>query len=570
MHIDARLVTAQLVHCDVCIIGAGPAGISLAREFIGARHEVVLLESGGFEANAAAQALADGPTHGDVKPSIEVNRRQFGGNSNVWRIDVAAGEVGLRHAIFDEIDFQPRAWMPNSGWPIARDQLIPYYERAQSVCGAGPFLYRPEAFESANVKRLPLEDSDLQTGMFQFGPAAVFNAVYRDELFAAPNVRLYTWATAIELVPRESGEAVSCLRVARPGGAPFWISARKFVLAAGGFENPRLLLMSNHQQAAGLGNRHDVVGRYYHDHLQGRSGYFVPTDAALFEQARLYDLRRVNGVAAMGFLKLSPQAMERDRLPNINCMLYPRPAERQTRAIESFNSLRELRRSSGARAEPVSVYPHESQRQHLLNVMRGIDYVGKMAYLARTHRQSTSYGLGHGGWSQLNELGRRFTRFEVWHSIEQSPHRDNRVTLSPERDAYGCPKLQLDWHWPAQDIAATLRAQRLIASELARCGLGRLRLELDPQGLPNIVRPVGSHHLMGTTRMHDDPKQGVVDAHCRVHGVANLFVAGSSTFPAGGYANPTLTIVAMSLRIADRLKSELAAEHQVATPTAAA
>lgn len=181
----------------------------------------------------------------------------------------------------------------------------------------------------------------------------------------------------------------------------------------------------------------------------------------------------------------------------------------------------------------------------------------KMAYLAKTKQQATSYGLGNGGWSQLRNVDQKFTRFEVWHSIEQSPHPDNRVKLSRERDIYGSPKLEVHWHWPLDDIHQTLRAQPIIATELWRAGLGNLQLEHDPNGLPNIVRPVGSHHLMGTTRMHVDPRFGVVDAECRVHGMNNLFVAGSSTFPAGGYANPTLTIVAMALRLADLVKREL-------------
>jgi choline dehydrogenase-like flavoprotein len=318
--------------------------------------------------------------------------------------------------------------------------------------------------------------------------------------------------------------------------------------------------MSNRQQTAGLGNQHDVVGRYYHDHLQGRSGYFTPSDPGLFNRAALYDLRQVNGSAAMGYLKLSKAAMEKNKLLNINCFLYPRPNARQNKAIDSFNRLREVGLFSRQTGKYASVFPKEGRAKLMLNTLLGSDYVGRMAYLANTGQQSTAYGLGNGGWSALRNISEKFKRFEVWHSIEQSPHPDNRVTLSSQRDMYGCPKLEVHWHWPLQDIEQTLRTQTLIAGELKRAGLGTLQLVHDPDGLPNVVRPVGSHHLMGTTRMHDDPKLGVVDAHCRVHGISNLFMAGSSTFPTGGYANPTLTIVAMALRLGDLLKQEFSAE----------
>ena len=559
MLIDARLLQSEVIKTDICIIGAGPAGISLAREFIRLDFEVALLESGGLDFDPEIQSLTEGSTRGAIKPPAEVTRRQFGGNANAWGVQIRPGEKGLRHAIFDDIDFAQRNWIPNSGWPFGRDHLISYYKRAQLVCHAGPYAYSPEFWENNQIRRLPLQMTDLETGIFQFSASNVFSKRYRDELIAAKNVTLYTYASAVELTANESSKAVTRVRVARPDGQHLWISAKVFILAAGGFENARLLLMSNQQQAAGLGNQHDVVGRYYHDHLQGRSGYFIPADPQLFNRTALYDLRQVDGVSVMGYLKLSKAILEREKLLNINCFLFPKPSQRKTQAIESLNLIRNKKFFSKEQSEIVSVFPRESRTKHLLNVARGLDYVAKMAYLAKTGQQASAYDLSRGGWSQLSNIPEKFKRFEVWHSIEQSPHADNRIILSRERDMFGCPKLEVHWHWPHEDINQTLRAQTLIAGELERAGLGKLHLIHDPEGLPNLCRPVGSHHLMGTTRMHDDPKLGVVDANCRVHGINNLFVAGSSTFPTGGYANPTLTIVAMALRLGDLLKRELAA-----------
>lgn len=558
MHVDTRAMEAQEVTADVCVIGAGPAGISLCRELGRRSLKVALLESGGMDFDPQMQQLAGGPTHGDVLPAVKVNRRQFGGNANVWGIRLGGPDKGLRHALFDEIDFEARDWVPHSGWPLTRQELMPYYQRAQRACGGGLFAYEPGAWESDAVQRLPLQASGLETGIFQFSPYDVFCQNYRQDLVAHESVTVYTHATAVELVC-EGGQTVRSVRVARPGRPDWRLHAKVFVLACGGFENPRLLLMSRGHHPFGIGNAHDVVGRYYHDHLQGRSGYLLPRDPQLLQRMALYDLRVSRGSYVMGYLKFSRQLQARERLLNLNTLIFPRTDDRQDKAIEAFNSLRTrrlLRAHPGDTAPPLGM--SEVFRQAVV-AASGLDYVSKMAYLAGTGRQATAYGLGNGGWSSLDGLATRFARLELWHSIEQSPRPENRVSLSRERDMFGCPRPALHWHWPQDDIEQTERAMDVLARELQQAGLGRVQRVHDRQGLPCIEWPVGSHHLMGTTRMHSDPRQGVVDAQCRVHGMVNLYVAGSSVFPTGGYANPTLTLVALALRLADRLTQELGA-----------
>ncbi len=557
MHVDTRQMEGTVRQADVCIMGAGPAGISLAREMAASSVRVALLESGGLDFDPQMQQLSSGPTHGPVLPSVKVNHRQFGGNANVWGIKLGGPDKGLRHALFDEMDFEAREWVPHSGWPLTREDLMPYYRRAQQVCGAGPFAYSPEHWARDGVQPLPLEGSQLETGIFQFSPYDVFCNTYREQLLRSEQVTVYTHATAVELQCAEGGEAVRTVRVARPGRPDWLLQAKVFVLACGGFENPRLLLMSRGRHPFGLGNAHDVVGRYYHDHLQGRSGYLIPHDRQLFKQAALYDLRMASGSYVMGYLKLSRQLQEKERILNLNTLMFPRARERQDRAIQAFNTLRERRL---LRARPHETVPplglRQVARQAWLTAC-GLDYVSVVALRAKLGRQSTAYSTGHGGWSSLENVQNLFDRLELWHSIEQSPRPENRVALSGERDLFGCPRMALHWHWPQDDIEQTQRAMDLVAREIERAGLGRVERVYDAQGLPAIDWPGGSHHLMGTTRMHTDPRYGVVDAQCRVHGVPNLYVAGSSVFPAGGYANPTLTLLALALRLADHLAPQL-------------
>lgn len=551
MLVDACFLEQELITKDVCIVGSGPAGISLAREFIDHNVEVCLLESGSTHFDAQTQTLADGFTQGEpIHAPFDVCRRQIGGNSNAWVIKIGNQQVGVRHAALDEIDFEKRSWIPNSGWPFDKSYLLPYYKRAQKVCQAGPFSYHPSLWESDCVRRLPLDESQVETTMFQFGPRAVFHQQYLQEITHSGNITVYTNATVTEIETNESGKAVTRVRVGCLGGKQFWVSAKVFVLACGGFENARLLLMSNQQQPMGLGNQHDVVGRYLNDHPIVYGGEFIPANPKLFNKTALYDLRRVNNFPAMGYLKPSQETLRREQLLNFSAILFPMPSQRQVKATRSFAYLAKsaLRRK----------VPRHAVR-HLGKAVLGLDYVTRAVYLAAAKRQPLLPGLHKGGWSELANNQKRFKTFEVIHQIEQSPEPFNRVMLNRERDALGCPKLEVHWRWSQADAERIRRGQLLIAKELWRAGLGEFQVKHD-NGLPLIGRPSGSHHLIGTTRINEDPKQGVVDANCRVHGLSNLYIAGSSVFPTGGYANPTLTIVALALRLADRIKQEFANE----------
>ncbi|MFY0612036.1 MAG: GMC family oxidoreductase [Hyphomicrobiaceae bacterium] len=560
MLIDARSLPDDLIEADVCVVGAGPAGISLARELAGKDVRVALLESGGVEFDAATQALADGDTFGDplISPYI-ANHRQFGGNANVWIIKMANGKFGIRYVPFDEIDFEKRDWVPHSGWPFDRAHLIPYYERAQDVCGCGPYAYDAADWEGDDRQRFPVTGDDLETGIFQFGPGDVFHTKYREELLDAGNVKIFSHANAVEIVAKETGRTADRVRVRCLGGKQFSVTAKTFVLACGGFENARLLLMSNKKQSAGLGNEHDVVGRYYHDHPQAFSGHFTPTERQLFNKASLYDLRSIRGSSIQGFLRLSKSALEREQLLGVDVMLFPRPNARQTQAVSSFKNLMEStarKFKAPARASLPQGRLRDALPGYLRDIVRDPMAIAKAAYLSQTQDQPFLPNVGSGGWSKMADNSARFERFETMHLIEQSPDPDNRVQLGADRDALDCQRLEVHWRWHRRDAESYTRSLKVISRELRRAGLGEYHVDQDDGGLSEIVRPTGSHHLMGTTRMHDDPRQGVVDSDCRVHGMSNLYLAGSSTFPTGGYTNPTLTIVAMSIRLADLIKSE--------------
>ncbi|HEY9819032.1 MAG TPA: GMC family oxidoreductase, partial [Candidatus Obscuribacterales bacterium] len=175
------------------------------------------------------------------------------------------------------------------------------------------------------------------------------------------------------------------------------------------------------------------------------------------------------------------------------------------------------------------------------------------AYRAIQHKLPVMTGLARGGWSKDSTAHQWFHSFDVLFVLEQEPDFSNRIILSSEHDQLGRLKAELHWQMSDRMLQSVVRSQDLLARAIAQVGLGTLHLLRDLDNLP-VFESMGSHHHMGTTRMHPNPRQGVVDENCRVHGIDNLYIASSAVFPTGGYANPTLTIVALALRLADQIK----------------
>jgi choline dehydrogenase-like flavoprotein len=500
--LDARhLPDGSEIESDVCIVGAGAAGITLARELAATRLTVCLLESGGLEPDALTQSLCRGDNVGLAYYPLEANRqRAFGGTTWLW--------AGWCRPL-DKLDFEVRPWIPDSGWPFEKTELLPFYRRAHAVCDLGPFEYDPAYWQDRlRLSCLPLRDAEAVSKIYQLSAPTRFGAAYRDELTRASNVRVVLYANVMEIEATEGAAAVTRLRVACLGGARFTARARYYVLAAGGIENARLLLLSNRSQPPGLGNANDLVGRYFMEHLHFPAGAIRLTRA---QGAALAFYRR-DGRAAVARLFLPHTIQEREQL--LNCSCKPEPAYWSDR----LGLTTTLRRASSAARRLRRLLAREDDQQ-------------------RPSPQTK--------------------RLRLHHTLEQAPNRDSRVTLSDERDPLGLPRVRLDWRTTMLDRRTAARAPQLIGDAFRRAGLGQL--EIDPHDddrawPPPPLQGLRGHH-MGTTRMHLSPRRGVVDAQCRVHGIANLFVAGSSVFPTAGAGTPTLTIVALALRLAEHLKT---------------
>ncbi|NEQ22832.1 MAG: GMC family oxidoreductase [Microcoleus sp. SIO2G3] len=569
MLIDARtLPTDQTIETDVCIVGAGPAGIAVARELMGQNFRVCLLETGGLEPDAEIQSLAaaEGNTIGDAYPgAIHMRHRQFGGTSYPWNIKIGGNRRGVRYVPLDSIDFEKRDGVPYSGWPFDKSHLDPFYERAQTFCQLGPYAYAPEDWEDENSPRLPFTGNRITTKMFQCGPRDIYPDDYRKELEQASNITIYLHSTAVELETDDEAKTVKRVRVACLQGTQFWVSAKQFILSMGGIENARLLLLSDKVQKNGLGNQHDLVGRFLMDHPMVRGGFLYPSSPKIFNSTALYDLRELKGTSVIGKLSLSDEVLRREKLLNITAALFPRTNRHKInllRAIfpngknyrsEAVSSAQALLEAARQKKIPRDLF------KHLGNMITGLDDLlffewrkkPRLGWLFSLF-DAPGYGFDLGGWSDLPHPEKTFGVFEVAHQTEQAPDPDNRVTLGTELDRLGCRKVKLYWRWTDTDLNSIKRAQEIFAEEIARAGLGTFKIARD-KGSP-VPITLSTHHHMGTTRMHVDPKQGVVDPNCQVHSVSNLFMAGSSVFPTGSFANPNLTIIAMSIRLADHIK----------------
>lgn len=497
MEVDlVTLTRPATLEADVCIVGAGPAGMSLAHALAATGQEVVLLESGGRRATGWSEELNQGPSHGDPYAGLAVTRqRQLGGTARLWNTPIR-GKAGAKYVPLDPADLAGHSADPDGAWPFERTALEPWYRRAQVLCGLGPFEYGSDYWVAPQRPCFEFAAGTLRSAVYQFGLARPFTGAYLRELHAARKVRVCSHATVCELRTDAAQELVVEARVLAPNGTETLVRARHFVLAGGAVENARLLLLAR------LGNRSGWVGRCFMEHPRDSALTLFPSDPRFAARAAFYDLHRArDGIFVCGRVTLAapPQA---DGLPNASVTLLP------------------------LWGSPTNPFRH------------------RLAQWARGRPARPPEGYG---WSRPPVRAGEPPAFRLLVNLEQRPHPENRIVLADARDRFGLPRAELHWHWREEEQRGLARLRELISLGFEAARLGRVHIAAEQRPDPN------AHHQAGTTRMHRDPRLGVVDAECRVHGTRNLYVAGASVFPSAGFANPTLTIVALALRLADRL-----------------
>jgi choline dehydrogenase-like flavoprotein len=521
------------IACDVCIIGAGAAGLTVATELAVSPLSVVVLESGGHRIEPRMQALLRSDVTGLAHGGIHGYRyRVLGGATTKW--------AGQALPLYD-VDFSKRGWVPDSGWPIGMFELQPYYWRAARVLGVPPFgPEQAKDWPPPLVERPRLDPQLVVTRFSEFAAQPNFVRTLVPQLVRTPNVRIILGATVVALVTDQSGSEVVCAHSVSLEGRRLDVTSKVFVVCAGGIDTARLLLVSDQRQDGGVGNSRDLVGRYFQDHPGVTVARIDPPPRAARPLVDTFRPRKHDGIKYQPLFQLS-EALQRDE---------------------------QLLNSGGA------VLFHMTQNQSidagkvLLRAVREPDLRAQTPEALRTVARHPVPLLA-AGW-------RYFVRGEpaldptapplLTVSSEQAPNPDSRITLVDDRDEAGVRRVALDWRLSGREIATWRRLATVIANELARLELGRVRLEDfqlpdDPAELSGIAVDVGHH--MGTARMSDTPERGVVDPSCRVFGVDNLYLASAAVFPTSGFSNPTFTVLALAIRLADELKRHLVAHSCV-------
>ncbi|MBV9961094.1 MAG: GMC family oxidoreductase [Parafilimonas sp.] len=509
MHIDAReLENNSIIEGDICIIGAGAAGISMALEWINTPYKVILLEGGGFEYDEQVQELYAGKETGQhYFPLKSIRLHYFGGTTGHW-----AGWC----AEFDEIDFKKRDWIAHSGWPITLDDIKPFYPRAQKYVevDGNDFTAAHWQQKDPTLKPFPLNENKVWSKMWQFSPPTRFGTKYRDTIVNARNIHLYTYANVVDITADENVSHIKEVTAKNYAGKQHTVRAKYFILACCSVQNARILLSANKQAPKGVGNDYDYVGRYFMEHLEIKTGSLWLADPA---DVKLY-MMDFGVTKARAELAISEQMQTQYRTLNGTSSLSPLEiAENQRAFIEVWTD------GEDAMDNSVKKLNTDAKPVHI-NIPKG------------------------------------FKAYQLFTRMEQAPNPDSRITLDTETDSLGMPRAKLNWVLTPLEKYSLRRINTVIGQEVGRASMGRVKLfdylqNEDDESWPSFTG--GGWHHMGTTRMSNDPKQGVVDADCKIHNISNLYVAGASCYVTAGAVNPTLTLISLTIRLSDHLKQKM-------------
>jgi choline dehydrogenase-like flavoprotein len=527
--VDVRqCVPERPIQTDLCIAGAGAAGITLAREFLGTRCRVTLLEGGGLQYSRRVQQLYAGEHVGQPSYALAYSRfRVFGGSTARWAAQCRP---------LDAIDFQVRPGFARSGWPFDRRHIEAWEPRAMAVCRIPTEETR--CTWMCDGASLPIADDELDAILFRFGYPRDFGQAYRPDFERASNVDVLLHANLVAIRPALDLRSIQAMQVKTVDGRSFEVRSKVYVLACGGIENARLLLASNQVAPAGIGNGYDLVGRFFMDHPYMTTGHYVPASPTYAAGAHVIHSFKNAGLDQTSHVGFALNERVRREEEVTGCSAY------FIRSLASEAAPEHFSRGGKSRQRLAEFLAHRA--------LPGADIGHHLWHMARGSRD-VALTLSR----RMLELVRPRHVLAFRTVLETMPRADSRVTLTSTRDRLGVPRARVDWRIDAGDRRGLDRLRQAVARAIATKGLGVL---IETEGVDDHGWPVsmeGGKHHMGTTRMHVEAKLGVVDPDCRVHGIENLYVAGSSVFPTSGYANPTLTIVTLALRLGDHLKSRL-------------
>ena len=510
---------------DICVIGAGTAGLALVHELLNSTYSIVVLESGGMEVEEQTQQLYDCKIAGlPHRGYLQGRFRTFGGTSTRW---------GGQLLPLTALDIEKREWIGANAWPVTYADLLTYYRRVEHLFGVDGHPY-----DSAELKRSPVAGTDFDTNRFtaryaKWPPFARRNLarLVGKACISSRHVEVILHANVTDLVLNEAGTHIVQVKARTLEGRVLEVKAKHFVVATGTLETIRLLMMSNGLVSGGIGNHSGQLGRNFQDHLSIRAADFSPRS--------IHDLEKqfapffIDGTMRTARLEFSAHMQRTKQL--LSCfgqILFETPED------SGFAELREGLRRFQARRNP---WPGVRGWTNIMKDIPNMCRLGAVRFL----KQRVAYPSN--------------ARFHLQVDVEQCPNADSRVSLSEDRDILGMPILTLDWRIKDLEKRTLQEYVRTFRQEWERLKLGDARWNeaLFEEGDEWLEEAIDVYHQTGGTAMSDHPSSGVVDPQLRVHGVDNLFLASCSVFPSAGSANPTFTLLALTLRLADHLQGLL-------------
>ena len=464
--------------------------------------------------------MYDGDILGQHYELSKSRSRFYGGGSNCWG--------GFCRPLRKQ-DFQSRSWVANSGWPLNHSELDSYYGKAHEICSIRDGFYDTEQWlkqlNDDHLQSLSFNGDRVVTEILQLSPERRLGTKYRKLLKHSQNITVYLHANTIHIQANEQGDKIQHVDVATLNGKHFQVKAKTFILATGGIENARMLLLSDDVHKNGLGNSNDLVGRYFMEHpriYSGKIHFNRPFNPDFYDTGYCFFQAPI-----IASLTLSDETRKREELLGYKAYIETMYKGESSPGVVIFRDMyQDLR---------IQIVP-EKMGMKTWQVIKDLPNIYKFI------------------------IGKRFRNeryvdyYRLVNIVEPEAMAASRVRLSDKQDCFGLRKVALDWSLSKSVTKTLLRSQKIIDEELRSSGIGYLEIEpsLEAGELPDSIDWIWHH--MGTTRMDPDPEKGVVDTDCRVHGLNNLYVAGSSVFPTPGYDTPTINIIALTIRLADKLK----------------
>lgn len=509
---------------DFCILGGGVAGVVLANELLkNSDKNIIVLESGGEFFDERTQELYKANSIPPFFPDTTVSRlRMLGGSSNHWENSIER---------FSPIDFEKREWISDSGWPIEYADLVKHYPAAEQYCnvqnGEYDFSFWNQYIKSTDI----FENSPHFSTVVSKSPnyPTQFFEDHGSKLVESPKVKIVQNANVIDIAYSDLDEHVESVTFRTFSETRHMVRATTFIMCFGGIENARMLLTFNERYENKLGNQNDNVGRYFMEHPTIRAAQLIPFKEKLVGQ--FYEGAQIGDIHIRGRAYLNDEAQRQYQTNNLRAYFI-----KQSKLIlsDGVSSSHIIADSLTDGEVP------EDFGGHLLNTLKDIDHIAESFFKKK---------LDTSVFDSVHELG----GYQILAMIEQTPDRNNRITLSNSKDSLGIKSVDIKFHVTQEDKNWAWKTLTLLSQDPGIQSVGRLRLLKERESrIWESQLGYGQHHI-GTTKMGNTSQNGVVDSSLKVFGTKNFYISGSSVFPTGSHVPPTLTIVALSIKLAQEL-----------------